>query len=252
MFHRLVLSLGLALTGMFALPAAPALAQMDAREMELCRQQCMARARDASDPRYRSCVRTRCEGQPAARTQPRQTQPRQTQRQAAPAAAAAAALGTWALGSHPALGVSAHVQTETGVIGLACAPEGAAIRVTNGLFRGASLGWITDTGTGGGTVPMAPGALYSEITGSACALGLPGLMAANALVLVDAPVVMLGAGKGFALRLPGGDVPVRSGAEVQARLPGVRNVPVPGLAAALGSLAQSCPGLAQAMAQPCP
>lgn len=230
---------------MLLVDSAPVFAQMDARDMEICRQQCLSRARDASDPRYRSCVRTRCEGQ---RAQPqRKTQPR-----AAAPAVAAPPEGSWTLGNHAAVGTAVHVQTETGVIGLACSADGAAVRVTNGMFRSPVLSWITDTGTGATSIPMAPGAVYSEVTGNACDLGLPGLMAANSLVLIDAPVAAQGAGQGFVVGLPGGDVTLSTGAEALARFPNVRNVPLPGLATALGSLAQSCPGLAAAMAQPCP
>lgn len=228
-----------------ALMLAPdARAQLDARDMEICRQQCMSRARDASDPRYGACVRTRCEGQAPRRAAP-------SRRAAAPVAPAAPA-GQWALDTHDALGVSVHVQTEDGLIGVACAPEGVAIRVTNGMFRAPVLGWITDTGSAGGTIQPTPGAVHSEIRGSACALGVPGLSAATALVLVDAPVVPKGAGQGFGLTLPSGEVTVATGAEVQARFPGTRHVPVPGLAAGLGALAASCPPLAEALRQPCP
>ena len=230
---------------LFAVPPA-AQAQMDARDMEICRQQCMSSARDADDPRYKSCVRTRCMGQPAVR----RTAP--APKQSTSAAAPATPPGTWALGSSEALGVSVHVQTDEGVIGIACAPEGVAIRATNGLFRAPALGWITDTGSAGGTIQLSPGAIYSEATGPACALGVPGLAAATALVLVDAPVVPKGRGQGYGLTLPVGEVPVASGAEAQARYPGARNVPVPGLAAGLGALAASCPPLAEALRQPCP
>jgi len=65
-------------------------------------------ARDADDPRYKSCVRTRCMGQPAVRrTAPA---PKQSTSSAAPATPP----GTWALGSSETLGVSVHVQTDRG------------------------------------------------------------------------------------------------------------------------------------------
>ena len=222
----------------------PAQAQLDARDMEICRQQCMARARDASDPRYGSCVRTRCEGQAAPR---RSTAPPRKQAAATPAEPPP---GQWALDQHPALGVSVHVQTEQGVIGLACAPEGVAIQATNGMFRGPALGWITDTGSAGGSLTLIPGAIYSETRGPACALGVPGLANATALVLVDAPVVSRGTA--YALVLNGAEVPVTSGADVQARFPGTRSVPLPGLAAGMAALSASCPHLAEALRQPCP
>lgn len=242
MLRRSLATIPVLLTLVAVTPAAQA--QMDARDMEICRQQCMSGARDADDPRYKSCVRTRCMGQPAVR----RTAPAPRQSAAAPAPPQ----GTWALGSSEALGVSVHVQTDEGVIGIACAPEGVAIRATNGLFRAPALGWITDTGSAGGTIQLTPGAIYSEASGPACALGVPGLAAATALVLVDAPVVPKGRGLGYGLTLPAGEVPVASGAEAQARLPGARNVPVPGLAAGLGALATSCPPLAEALRQPCP
>lgn len=240
MLHRIAAVLVLML-----LVPPPAQAQMDARDMEICRQQCMARARDASDPRYSSCVRTRCEGQAAPR---RTTAPPRKQAAAAPPPPPPA--GQWALDQHPALGVSVHVQTEQGVIGLACAPEGVAIRATNGMFRGPALGWITDTGSAGGSLTMTPGAIYSETRGPACALGVPGLAGATALVLVDAPVVSRG--RAHALVLNGAEVPVASGADVQARFPGTRSVPLPGLAAGMTALSASCPHLAEALRQPCP
>lgn len=250
----------LALIVALALPAAGtpdrAQAQMDARDMEICRQQCLSRARSHSDPRYTSCVRTRCEGQPARRssTQRRTTsQPKAARPAAAPAAAAGAlALGAWGLASHEALGAGVHTQAEQGVMGLSCAPEGVAIRATNGLFRGPVLGWITDTGSAGGSIPLTPGAAYSETRGAACALGVAGLGSATALILVDAPVTARGPGAGFALDLPGGAVPVMSGAEVQARFPGTRSLPAQGLATGLSALAASCPALAEALRGPCP
>lgn len=240
------LALALALAAPLLAPAAPARAQMDARDMEICRQECMARARDASDPRYRSCVASRCQGQAVRR----QAAPA---RKPAPAAAAPAAASLrWGLNSHEALGVSLFAQTEQGVFGLACAPEGVAIRATNGLFRGPALGWITDSGSAGGTIALSPGAAYSETAASACALGVAGLAPAASVVLVDAPVNPRGPGLGYALALPGGDVPVMSGSEVLARFPGSRVVPAEGLAAGLGALAASCPALAQALRSPCP
>lgn len=251
MLRRLVLIVALA----FPAAGTPdrAQAQMDARDMEICRQQCLSRARDHSDPRYTSCVRTRCEGQPARRSSGG-TQRKSTPRTSAPAAAAAGALtiGAWGLASHEALGAGVHTQTDQGVIGLSCAPEGVALRATNGLFRGPVLGWITDTGSAGGSIPLTPGAAYSETRGAACALGVAGLGSATALILVDAPVTARGPGAGFALDLPGGAVPVMSGAEVQARFPGTRSLPAQGLATGLSALATSCPALAQALRGPCP
>lgn len=235
-----------ALVLLLMVPAPPALAQMDARDMEVCRQQCMARARDASDPRYGSCVRTRCEGQPAPR---RAAAPPRKQAAATPAAPPP---GQWALDSQAALGPSVHVQTDQGVIGLACAADGVAIRATNGMFRGPALGWITDTGSAGGTLTLSRGAVYSEIRGPACDLGIPGLVGATALVLVDVPVLSRGPGQGYALVLNGAEVPAASGAEVQARFPGTRSVPLPGLATGLAALSASCPPLAAALRQPCP
>jgi hypothetical protein len=252
MLRRLALIVSLALPSAFAAPEA-AKAQMDARDMEICRQSCMARARDASDPRYRSCVRSRCQGQPVRRTTgtQRRTTSKPAASAAAPAAAAAAVAGLWALNTHEALGASVHTQSDQGVMGLACVPEGVAIRVTNGLFRGPSLGWLTDTGSAGGTIPLTPGAAYSEIRGGACDLGIAGLASATSLVLVDAPVAARGTGQGFALSLPGGEVPVMSGSEVMARFPGARVLPAQGLAAGLGALAASCPALGEALRSPC-
>lgn len=247
--RRFALVLALALPPLGASQAA--LAQMDARDMEICRSDCMSRARDASDPRYRSCVATRCQGQAVRRTTP-QKRTSQKPAAAATAAPAAAALGAWAMNSHEALGAAVLTQTEQGVLGVACTPEGIAIRATNGLFRGPSLGWITDTGSTGGTIALVPGSPYSQTTGSACALGAAGLASAVSVVLVDAPVTSRGAGQGFALVLPGGDVPVMSGSEVLARFPGARVVPAQGLAAGLGALAASCPALAEALRTPCP
>lgn len=255
MLRRLALILALALPPALAAPDA-AQAQMDARDMEICRQQCMARARNASDPRYTACVRTRCEGQPARRSSSqRRTTSQPKAAPAAPAAAAAAGaltIGAWGLASHAALGDGVHTQTEQGVIGLSCVPEGVALRASNGLFRGAVLGWITDTGSAGGTIPLTPGAAFSETRGAGCALGVAGLGTATSLVLVDAPVTSRGPGAGFALDLPGGALPVMSGADLAARLPGTRTVPVQGLATGLAALAATCPALAQALRGPCP
>lgn len=252
MLRRLALILALALPAATTSPQ-PAQAQMDARDMEICRQGCMARARDASDPRYKSCVRTRCMGEAA----PRSSQPRKPAASRTPAApsataAGALALGAWGLATHEALGAGVHTQTEQGVIGLACTAEGVALRATNGLFRGPQLGWITDTGSAGGSIPLSPGAAYSETRGAACALGVAGLGSATTLILVDAPVIARGPGAGFALDLPGGAVPVGSGSEVLARFPGARTVPAQGLATGMAALAASCPALAQALRGPCP
>jgi len=247
MLHRLVVILALVLPALGALPQ-PARAQMDARDMEVCRQECMARARNASDPRYRSCVATRCEGRVVRRAP---TQRRKVQSPAAPAAAGPA-VGVWAMHTHDALGAGLMTQTDQGVLGLACVPEGVAIRATNGLFRAAALGWITDTGSSGGTVPLSPGAAFSQASGSACALGVAGLASAVSVVLVDAPMTARGLGRGFDLEFPGGAAPVMSGSEVLARYPGARVVPARGLAAGLGALAASCPALAMALQSPCP
>jgi hypothetical protein len=247
MLHRLVLILALVLPAIGALPQA-ARAQLDARDMELCRQDCMARARDASDPRYRSCVASRCQGQTVRRAQtPRRNTPK-------PAAAAPVGLplGVWKMGDHPAVGAGLLMQSEQGVLALACSPEGVAIRATNGLFRAASLGWITDTGSAGGTVALAPGAVYSQTSMSACAMGAAGLAPAESVVLVDAPVTARGAGMGFAVGLAAGEMSVMSGSEALARVPGARLMPTEGLAAGLGSLAAQCPALAEALRNPCP
>lgn len=254
MLRRLAYILALALPAALTAPDA-AQAQMDARDKEICRQECMARARDASDPRYRSCVRSRCEGQAVRRSSGSST-PRRTTKPGTPAAPAAAAgalaVGAWGLATHEALGAGVHTQTDQGVIGLSCLPDGVAIRATNGLFRGPVLGWITDSGTAGGTIALTPGAAYSETRGAGCALGVAGLSSATTLMLVDAPVTARGAGAGFVLDLPGGAVPVMSGTELAARLPGTRTVPAQGLATGLAALAASCPALATALRGPCP
>lgn len=247
MLRRFALILGFALPLLAAAPQAQA--QMDARDMEICRSDCMARARDASDPRYRSCVASRCQGQPSRQAAP---QRKAAPKPAAGAPALAATAGNWALDRHEALGVSLFTQTEQGVFGLACAPDGVAVRATNGSFRGASLGWITDTGSAGGTIALTPGAAYSETAGAACAPGAAGMVSAVSVVLVDAPVVARGVGQGFGLALPGGEVPVRSGSEVLARFLSSRAVPTQGLAAGLAALAASCPALAAALRGPCP
>lgn len=250
MLHRLALILALALPAIGALPQA-ARAQLDARDMEICRSDCMARARDASDPRYRSCVASRCQGQAVRRAQ---TPRRNTPKPAAVAAAAPAVLpvGVWQMGAHDAVGAGLLMQTEQGVLALACSPEGVALRATNGLFRGASLGWITDTGSAGGTVALAPGAVYSQTSMSACAMGAAGLAPAGSVVLVDAPVTRRGAGMGFSVGLAAGEMSVMSGSEVLARVPGARFMPTAGLAAGLGALAAQCPALADALRNPCP
>ncbi len=218
MLRRLALIAALALSSAMAAPQA-ARAQMDPRDLEICKQQCLSRASSHADPRYTSCVRSRCQGQPARRSSG------STQRKSAP---------------------------RTSASGLSCAPEGVALRATNGLFRGPVLGWITDTGSAGGSIPLTPGAAYSESRGAACALGVAGLGSASALILVDVPVTARGPGAGFALDLPGGPVAVMSGAEVQARLPGTRSLPAQGLASGLAALAASCPALAEALRSPCP
>lgn len=244
MLRHIALILALAVPAATLAPQAHA--QMDARDMEVCRSECMARARDASDPRYRSCVATRCHGEPARRTT---TAPRRTTTAAPPAPPK---VEGWALNTHPALGVSLHVQTEQGVLGLACAPGGLAIRATNGLFRGPSLGWLTDTGSAGGAIALSPGAAYSETADSACAIGAAGLGSAVSVVLVDTPVTARGPGMGYSLAVPGGEVPVMSGSEVLARFPGAWVVPAQGLAAGLGALSAGCPALAEALRSPCP
>jgi hypothetical protein len=255
MLRRLALIAALALSSAMAAPQA-ARAQMDPRDLEICKQQCLSRASSHADPRYTSCVRSRCQGQPARRSSgstQRKSAPRTSA--SAPAAAAAAgalAIGAWGLATHEALGAGVHTQSDQGVIGLSCAPEGVALRATNGLFRGPVLGWITDTGSAGGSIPLTPGAAYSESRGAACALGVAGLGSASALILVDVPVTARGPGAGFALDLPGGPVAVMSGAEVQARLPGTRSLPAQGLASGLAALAASCPALAEALRSPCP
>lgn len=243
MLRRLAVLIALAAAMMVEAP--PALAQ-DARDIEVCRQQCMARARDASDPRYRSCVASVCEGRAVRRTTPT---PRRT---TAPAEAPAAPVGQWAMDTHPALGVGLRIQTEQGVLGLACVPEGVALRATNGLFRGPTLGWVTDNGGAGGMVALTPGAAYSETSANACAMGVAGMASAVSLVLVDAPVTGLGRGRGYVLNVDGTEVPVMSGSEIIARFPGARVVPAQGLAAGLGALAASCPAIAEAMRSPCP
>ena len=249
MSFRLALILALLPMSAVTVPGA-ALAQLDARDMEICRQECMARARDASDPRYRSCVRSRCNGEPVRRT----TAPRRNAapKAAAPAAAAAVALGSWAVADHPALGNILMTQAEQGALGLGCTATGAEIRATNGLFGGAALGWITDTGSAGGTIPLSPGAAFSQAAGDACNPGIAGLASAGALVLVTAPVTSRGRGQGYSGALPGGEIRVLSGAELQLRVPGVRVLPVPGLAAGITALGASCPAVALALRTPCP
>lgn len=246
MLSRLALMLSLAVPAWVGAPSS-ALAQLDARDMEICRQSCMARARDASDPRYKSCVRTRCMGQRERRA----TAPRRDAQPRSPAQAGPA-IGLWAVATHEALGDGVMTQAQQGVLGLSCTPEGAALRATNGLFKGPVMGWITDNGGAGGTIALSPGNAYSEQRADACGLGIAGLAAAGAVVLVDAAVTPLGRGQGFAVALPQGSVTVMSGAELQFRVPGATTLPAQGLANGIATLGATCPVVAAALRVPCP
>lgn len=256
---RFIMAFVLAPAFSLALAAPPALAQMDAREAEQCRMSCMLGARDASDPRYRNCVRQRCSATaaPAQRRSTTQSRPANRAAAAPPAAAAGAAAiaaEAWSLGDHPALGPGVMIQTDQGVIGLACMPDGVALRVTNGMFRGPALGWITDNGSAGGTVALQPGEPFSQTAGTACALGVPGLATAGSVVLIDAPVTPRGGrpGQGYDIDAGGMPVAVTSGADLLARMPGARLVTLAGFGAAVAPLTAQCPALAGAFARPCP
>lgn len=220
----------------------------DVMEVQRCVWRCQAEY-GTDDPRYGTCVATRCNGEaaldpvlpPAPELSPLAPGP-------------GVLTGVWTYANHPVLGPSAHLETGAGTLGLGCGIHAAGIglRLQNSFFVEPAMTWITAPGGSAATLRRMQGD-WSGVDGDTCTVPVEALAMSEALYLVPAAIARLQQTEaGVVITLSDGvrTGEVLTGPEALAAFGGYV-VPLTGAHAAISALLEACPSARQAVLNGC-
>lgn len=249
------------------LALAPSLvqAQDDPMEFQRCLWSCQ-REYGIDSAETQSCLQTICEGAPApvAAPPPLAPPPLATvspyilpPSQAIPLANGPGVLhGVWRFGPHPQLGISAHIDTEAGSIGIGCVPPAPntwavlGLRFSSSLTRGTHATFISDPVNWPISYPRLA-APWSGVDGNTCNVPVAALASARELHIIPADVLIGGIdAQSWPLSDGARTVNVSTAAEAMAGFGGYR-VPLIGAHEALRQLLATCPAGQAAVAAGC-
>ena len=202
----------------------PALAQEDPMEAQRCIWRCLSNSKGASDPAYKQCVAKFCDVGGAS-----------DESVVSPPIEA-----HWNYGRHPTLGLSAHIATKQGALGLACGDENqpVALRIENSLIAGESAVIMFDNAEDAFSFTKQTGEM-SEQRDSTCGVALSTFRSDRSVVLIDGN--MAGASsEGTGIAAGDRTIVVRTGREALDAMPGKR-ISLKGSSAAIKQLIASCP-----------
>ncbi len=166
-------------------------------------------------------------------------------------AASAAASGAWVYGEDPVLGLSAHIRTPEGAIGIACIADGSnpaaaeilAVRVTPDLAGPNGKLYMFDGKDGGRSIASSAGAGYAELRDNTCGISLDSFRSADAMYLIDGTIAAVSStGSVAEITIDhGGRQTVVSGGSDAADKIGAKTIPLKGSATAIKALLRACP-----------
>lgn len=246
---------------LLVLVCVPSLAQAqdDPMEFQRCLWSCQ-REYGIDTAQTQTCLQTICEGAPAP-AEEAPSSPVASEilppSQAVPLAEGPGVLhGVWRFGPHPQLGLSAHIDTEAGSIGIGCIPPNPntggvlGLRFSSSLTKGTHATFITDPVNWPISYPRLA-ASWSGVDGSSCNVPVAALAWARELHIIPADVLIGGIdAQPWTLSDSTRTVKVSTAAEAMAGFGGYR-VPLVGAHMALSQLLATCPAGQAAIAYGC-
>lgn len=172
---------------------------------------------------------------------------------AAPVVAGAMSPGgeSWTYGVDMELGLSAHIRTPDGAVGLACLADGSdpatawilGVRVSPGLVGPQGAVYMFEGRTDALDIPDPAGGIYAERKDTTCGVGLDAFRAAQSMILIDGKIAAVSAGAaGMEITLDQGGTQtvVFDGTDAAAKVGG-RQISLKGSSAAISALLRDCP-----------
>lgn len=159
--------------------------------------------------------------------------------------------GSWTYGEDPVLGLSAHIRTPEGTVGLACIADGSnpataeilALRITTDLIAPGGSIYMFEGKTDARGIERADGKPYGELRDTTCGVSLDAFRSAHALLLIEGKIGAINAG-GSAMEMTidqaGKQTIVSDGTDAAAKL-SARSISLKGSSAAIKSLLRACP-----------
>ncbi len=158
---------------------------------------------------------------------------------------------SWTYGMDPELGLSAHIRTPEGAVGLACLADGSnpatawilGVRMSPALIGPEGAVYMFDGRTDALGIDGAAGAAFAEKKDTTCGVGLEAFRAAQSMVLIDGMIAAINSGaSGMEISIDQGGrrTVVLDGTDAAAKLGG-RRISLKGSSAAIKALLRDCP-----------
>jgi hypothetical protein len=166
-------------------------------------------------------------------------------------ASSAASSGTWVYGEDPVLGLSAHIRTPQGAVGITCIADGTnpaaaeilAVRVTPELVAPSGTLYMFEGKEGARSFTNVTGAAYAELRDNTCGISLDSFRSANAMYLIDgtiATVESAGNVTRITIDQAGKQTVVIGGTDAATRI-GAKAISLKGSSGAIKALLRACP-----------
>lgn len=162
---------------------------------------------------------------------------------------------TWTYGEDPELGLTAHIRTTEGAVGLACVSDGSnpatveilGFRATNGLIApNGTMFMFMDRDTGV-SLNKGEGKAYGERRDTTCGVSLSDIRSASKMVLIDGTIAAVdasGARLQMTIAHEGGPTVVFDANDAAEKIGG-RSISLKGSSAAIKQLLRECPAAQQ-------
>lgn len=157
---------------------------------------------------------------------------------------------TWLYGVDPVLGLSAHIRTSDGAVGIACIADGSnpataeilALRATPELIAASGTIYMFEGRTDARAIALSPGKPYAEVRDTTCGVSLDAIRAAKSMYLIEGKIHSIGAVDGrteIAIYQAGNQTIVSEGSDAAERLNG-KAISLKGSSKALKALLREC------------
>ena len=160
-------------------------------------------------------------------------------------------IGTWTYDIDPVLGLSAHIRTDDGAVGIACISDGSnpavaeilSVRITNELVKAHGSLYMFEGKDGGRSVVIDGGRPYAEVRDNTCGISLASFRAAQSMILANGTITAVNAAGPVAEVTidQAGTQTVISGNDDLASKLGGKSISLKGSAAAINALLRACP-----------
>lgn len=172
--------------------------------------------------------------------------------QASAAEAPPAAMDRWTYGVDPELGLSAHIRTAEGAVGLACIAEDdgnfanveiLSLRMSSGLIAPGGSVYLFDAPLEGRGLSRVEGQAFGEVRDTTCGVSLEAFQRAESVAVVEGMIASVSAGAAgleMVIDQGGRQVTLTEGMDAAAELGG-RRITLRGSSAAIGAMLRDCP-----------